>query len=287
MSDDAAIPDLILAAHRWRDNADLIAKAVVPLGYLHPDWTTLDPTYGLGGWWTEWRPNDLRGHDLNPEKSPLTPADFRDLSALYRDRYFRAIAYDPPYISVGGRATSNIPDTYDRFGLMDAATTPAGVQQVMDDGCTEMYRLLDWSTPSRPTYLLYKCCDYVTNGAFWDGTGLSRDHAKALGFRLVDKFEYLGVPGAQPIRSKCLHCSKPILRGADGNWWDMNRSEARSIDCPLVVDLFSDGARTQHAPTPGLMAQDHSARNLSTLYVFDKPKPPRRHTPAPALFEET
>lgn len=280
------LPPMVLAAHQWTDNAALIADAVYPLGYLHDDWVTLDATYGLGMWWTKRRPHDLRAHDRDPDKSPLEPVDFRDLSHLYRDRYFRAIAYDPPYISVGGRATSNIPDTYNRFGLMDAPTTPAGLQQQMDDGCTEMARLLDWSTPSRPTYLLYKCCDYVTNGAFWDGTGLSRDHARRLGLRVVDKFEYLGNPGAQPLRSKCLHCAKPILLRDDGAWWDMARSVDQSPKCPEVIDLFSDGQTvTDHAPTPGLIVQDHAARNLSTLYVFEKPKPPRRRAQHPALFD--
>lgn len=281
------LPPLVLAAYAWPDNASLIADAVYPLGYLHDDWRTLDATYGLGLWWTKRRPNDLRAHDRDPDKSPLEPADFRDLSKLYRDRYFRAIAYDPPYISVGGRATSNIADTYARFGLMDAPTTPAGLQQQMDDGCTEMARLLDWSTPSHPTYLLYKCCDYITNGEFWDGTGLSRDHAKKLGLRLVDKFEFLGVPGAQPLRSKCLNCARPILLRDDGAWWDMSRSTEQSPMCAADDGLFEAwSAANAHAPTPGLVVQDHAARNLSTLYVFDKPKPPRRRAQHPALFDE-
>lgn len=61
----------IMAIGQWRTNADMIADAVVPLGYLHEDWVTLDPTYGYGKWWTRWKPRELVGSDLDPSKSPI------------------------------------------------------------------------------------------------------------------------------------------------------------------------------------------------------------------------
>ena len=37
------------------------------LGYLRPEWTTLDATYGLGRFWKLWRPEVLIGNDLHTE----------------------------------------------------------------------------------------------------------------------------------------------------------------------------------------------------------------------------
>lgn len=48
-----------MAAGTWANNAELIRDAVVPLGYLRDEWRTLDPIYGLGRFWTLWRPRSL------------------------------------------------------------------------------------------------------------------------------------------------------------------------------------------------------------------------------------
>ncbi len=48
-------PGVIYAAQKWPTNAHMIVDAA-RLGYLRKDWWTLDPTYGLGNFWTLWQP---------------------------------------------------------------------------------------------------------------------------------------------------------------------------------------------------------------------------------------
>src|SRR5690606_27767225 len=48
-----AVPVTVLAAHRWRNNAEMIAD-VAKLGYITGD--VLDTTYGRGGFWTVYMP---------------------------------------------------------------------------------------------------------------------------------------------------------------------------------------------------------------------------------------
>ena len=103
----------VMAAGTWANNAELIRDAVVPLGYLRAEWRTLDPTYGLGNWWSRWRPERLHAHDLDPAKAPDGPMDFTALD--YPDGYFDAVTFDPPYMAPGGRKTTSTTDFNDRF----------------------------------------------------------------------------------------------------------------------------------------------------------------------------
>src|SRR5690606_15493584 len=124
----------VLAAFDWNTNADLIVDCVA-LGYLKKDWVTLDPTYGEGNWWVKWRPDVLVKHD----KFKLDGVDFRHLP--HPDCMFDAVAYDPPYVCIGGRETSTITDMHHRFGMNSTPKTPQGVQDQMNDGLTEIYRV--------------------------------------------------------------------------------------------------------------------------------------------------
>jgi hypothetical protein len=180
---------VVLAANRWPSNAELIADCA-QLGYLRPDWLTLDPTYGRGIWWKRWRPNVLVFH--NRDKDGV---DYRDLP--HADSTFDAIAFDPSYVSVGGRATTTTPEFHDRFGMNTAASTPAGVQADINDGLDEMVRVLK----SRGS-LLVKCMDYVSSGQLWPGTHYTLTHALSLGCDLVDRMEHIGKPRQQPTRTR-------------------------------------------------------------------------------------
>lgn len=85
----------ILAAAKRATNADLIVECH-QLGYLRDDDRVLDPTYGLGTFWRDWRPADLVACDLNPAKSPLgVSVDFTALP--WEDEAFDAVVFDPPY----------------------------------------------------------------------------------------------------------------------------------------------------------------------------------------------
>ena len=82
----------IYAHWGWKNNADMIARGVRPLGYL--DGTVLDATYGLGNFWTDWRPEHLTAVDLHPDKGAVT-ADFRHLP--FPDGGFDSVVFDPGY----------------------------------------------------------------------------------------------------------------------------------------------------------------------------------------------
>jgi len=193
-------PPPILAAKYWVSNADLIAD-VAKLGYLKKADVVLDPTYGKGIWWKKWRPERLFHHDLSngPEY------DFRNLE-MYTDGFFDAIAFDPPYVSVGGRSTSGMKDMYEAFGLMDAPTTPLLVQSLINDGLDEMHRLV------KPRgIVLVKCQDYISSGKLWPGTHYTLTHALAIGFELLDRLEHLSKASrAQPSGRRQMHARRNL-----------------------------------------------------------------------------
>lgn len=175
----------VWAASVWADNAAVI-KACATLGYLRKEWLVLDPTYEKGNWWTKWRPDHLVTHDIDIDK-----VDFRKLP--HGDDTFDAVAFDPPYVSTGGRTTSTIPKFNDAYGLTEAPRTPALLQDLIHEGMNEMRRVL------KPKgILLVKCKNYVSSGKLWLGPHHTIDHAHRLGFEVIDILQHLGTPGAQP-----------------------------------------------------------------------------------------
>lgn len=196
--DEHAIPlPPVLAAHRWPSNAELILDCR-RLGYLRDEWRTLDPTAGRLTWWKLWRPTTLICHDKD-----LDGTDFRKLD--YPDDHFDAIAYDPPFVCKGGRATSGITEMDERYGQDDAPATPALLQGLINDGLTEMYRLVH---PGG--IVLVKVMDYVSSGKLFEGTFFTRLHAGELGFKTFDRFEYIGTPGPQPPGRRQVHARNNV-----------------------------------------------------------------------------
>jgi tRNA G10 N-methylase Trm11 len=193
MADD----DIVLAAYDWPSNAELIAD-VARLGYIKDDDRVLDPTYGAGTWWKKFCPTNLVAHNRNLDKS-----DFRNLP--YPDGSFDVIAFDPPYVAVGGRTTTGIADMHDRYGLTDAPTSPAGVQALIEAGLNEMNRLV------KPKgYILVKCQDYISSGQFWNGTYLVQQHAYFISLRLVDRFEHISGIRPQPPGRRQVHARRNL-----------------------------------------------------------------------------
>jgi hypothetical protein len=158
--------------------------------YLRPDDYTLDPTHEKGTWWKQWRPNKLETNDIDKDGW-----DFRD--APYDDETFDAIAYDPPYVCVGGRRTSTLKGFQNAYGIDTAPKTPEALQALINDGLTEMHRLVKPRVTkkfqlTRPNgIVLVKCQDYTSGGHMWPGTHYTLEHAFALGFTLWDRLEYL------------------------------------------------------------------------------------------------
>lgn len=188
----------VLAATVWRTNGELIADCA-RLGYLHEDWHTLDPTYGRGTWWSIFRPRSLVTHDIR-----IDDVDFRRLSEA--DETFEAIAYDPPYVSVGGRRTTGMPDMHDRYGLTDAPKSPAQLQEVIDAGLAEMYRV------AKPgAFVLCKCQDYTSSGKLWIGTHWTLTTGLRLGFELFDRLEHVAdSPRPQPPGRRQVHARRNL-----------------------------------------------------------------------------
>jgi hypothetical protein len=180
--------DLILAATRWPTNAELIEDCA-RLGYLRKEWRTLDPTYGNGIWWRKWSPERLIINKYIPEEN--LGYDF--CKTPWPGGFFDAIAFDPPYVSVGGRKTTTTPDFHDRFGLTNAPTSPAGVQDLINNGMREMRRILKVKG-----ILLVKCKSYISSGKLWPGVHLTWDWGvNVLGLELVDELTFVGDPGQQ------------------------------------------------------------------------------------------
>lgn len=96
------IPSVIAAP----TNGELIRR-IAPQ-YLYGADGVLDVTYGLGGWWTRYRPDDLVAHDLKTDG-----VDFRALPEARRS--IDVVCFDPPY-------TPHDADTGIESGGIDFAT---------------------------------------------------------------------------------------------------------------------------------------------------------------------
>lgn len=185
----------VMAAKAWTTNAHLILD-VATLGYLNTDDLILDPTFGKGTWWNKWRPERLITHRE-------TDVDFRALP--YRNNTFDAVTYDPPYVCIGGRTTTQIPEFHERFGMTDAPRTPSSLQTLINDGLTEVTRV------TKPRgIILVKCQDYVSSGKLWLGTHHTLTHALALTLECVDRFEHIGHPRPQPPRDRQVHARRNL-----------------------------------------------------------------------------
>jgi hypothetical protein len=188
----------VWAASVWADNAAVIYSCS-KLGYLRKEWVILDPTFGGGKWWTKWKPDTLITHDIAIDK-----VDFRKLPEP--DDTFDAVAFDPPYVSTGGRKTSTIDEFNAAYGLTEAPRTPALLQELIHDGMTEMRRVL------KPKgILLVKCKTYVSSGKLWLGPHHTIDHAHRLGFEVIDILQHLGDPGPQP-QDRSRKDGKPVVQ---------------------------------------------------------------------------
>lgn len=185
----------ILSATSWVTNAHMIADCAA-LGYLAQDWRTLDPTYGRGLWWTVFCPDDLTTHDIRQDG-----VDFRQLP--HSDDAFQAVAFDPPYVAMGGRTTSGVPEQMDRYGMEDAPRTPAGVQQLVNDGLAECARVLE---PGG--FLLAKCQDYVSSGHLWPGSYYTTTAGLVLGLRLHDRLDHISGTRPQPPGRRQVHARR-------------------------------------------------------------------------------
>lgn len=171
--------DVVLAAQTWRSNAELIAD-VARLGYLLKTDHVLDPTYNGGVWWKNWCPDHLTF--MTRELDPTW--DFRDMSR-YGDDAFDVVAFDPPYVSKGGRSTSGVQDMDARYGLFDAPSSPAGVQLQINAGLRECNRVAR-------RHVFVKCQNYVSSGQLFGGEYETYNFAvHGIGMKCTDRFVHV------------------------------------------------------------------------------------------------
>lgn len=142
-------------------NADLIAT-IAPI-YL-TEGPIVDVTYGLGGWWQRFRPDDLICHDVDREKGD--GVDCRRLPEA--DGSMRVVCLDLPYIPAGGARASGRTKAELRF----VQSFGIGIDQGHIANRAELLALIEASAKEcrrvvRPDgYVLAKCTDYVDGSRF-------------------------------------------------------------------------------------------------------------------------
>lgn len=180
-----AADEPVLSFGTWRTNAQLIAD-VARLGYVGP--SVLDLSYGLGAFWTDWRPDKLVANDLNPDKGDHSIDVTGDPPDEWLER-FDTTVWDGPYRMCGTPGHHQYSDRYgidrylsipERLDLLRAGVTFAAACTV--DGGT----------------VLVKCQDQVSSKRkIWQTITLV-DHAAERGLRFVDRFDLTSPRRAQP-----------------------------------------------------------------------------------------
>ena len=198
----------ILSANHWSTNADLILD-VVSLGYIQYNDNVIDLTFGRGKWWAKYKPRFLtaltdRSEDYTNEFTDgefnvIHDTDYTNLVG-FEDNTYDVTAYDPPYICMGGRDTSTMPDFADRYGLVHAPRTPRGVHEYNVRGLREAVRI------TKPEgILLVKCAPYIYSGRRQEGDVWMRNDAVQMGLEVEEMFIHIGKLRAQPSGRRQLH----------------------------------------------------------------------------------
>jgi hypothetical protein len=181
---DDIVPAVVPAVFDWPTNADLIAD-VARLGYL--DGWVWDATYGRGGWWTTWRPDDLFASDIDPILSPVGyGVDFTAPAPSLTG--FDAICLDGPYKLNG----TPDPAIDERYGVHVVRTWQDRLALIEVGIVTLAPRL------SPGGYLLVKCQDQVSSDKVRWQTDVFTRCAELVGMTKVDRFDMTGHVRPQP-----------------------------------------------------------------------------------------
>lgn len=193
----------VLAAGHWPTNSALIAD--VARLYIDPADEVLDPTWGRGKWWLDFQPDRLTSHDL----FTLDGVDFRQLPEA--DSSVDVVAFDPPYVAMGGRETSGLVEMGDRYGMITAPRNPEELREMISAGLKECARVLKPKARGyRGGRLLVKCQDYISSGRLQPGTHWMIEDALAAGLDYVDRFEHVTHVRPQPPGRRQVHARRNL-----------------------------------------------------------------------------
>lgn len=165
----------ILSHGKWIDNADLMVD-LFDLGYLTDDHPVLDCTYGMGAFWSRYRPEQLIGSDADSVKAPHITCSFTKLP--FADGAVHTIVYDPPYKLNG----SPDPEIDYRYGVHDY-TRWQDRMALIYEGAVECARVLGKG------FLLIKVQDQVVSGRKRWQTDLVTEACSIHKLRKVDRFD--------------------------------------------------------------------------------------------------
>jgi len=196
-------PEPVMAVHDWPSNAELIADCA-RLGYLHEDWLTLDPTYGMGTFWKVFRPRSLVAHDIDPAKAPDGALDVTYMAERHAAETFDAVVFDPPY-KLNGTPTDTA-----RYGV-HVARTWAERKDLMGMGFFECVVVL-----KSGGYLLVKCQNQVCSGKVRWQTDWYARWARAAGLEKVDELHMLSYrpqpSGRRQVHARRNHSTMLVFR---------------------------------------------------------------------------
>jgi hypothetical protein len=127
-------------------------------------------------------------HDLE-----IDGVDFRALPEP--DNTFDLVAFDPPYVSIGGVETTKLPDFLDRYGMgMTKGHKALFAMNVA--GLAECARVA-----KRRGIVFVKCGDFVESGQFVQGHRIMVEAGLSLGLKQVDEFIHASGTGPQPKKN--------------------------------------------------------------------------------------
>ena len=143
----------------WKTNADMIVD-VKSLGYL--EGPVLDLTYGLGRFWSRYRPDDLTTNDLDVSRDADFAVDFTDTAACseaFGAGHWGSVVFDGPYKYVERPTPASESDVDAAYGV-DRYRSKAEVLALLKAGVVTSEALC-----ARRGHVLVKCQDQVVSGS--------------------------------------------------------------------------------------------------------------------------
>lgn len=253
----------VRTATEWPTNGHMIAD-MHRIGFIRDADVVVDITYGLGVFWSVYRPEHLIAHDLDPRKGD--GVDWRQLPEA--DGSADVVVFDGPYVCPGGRTTSTIDDMHDRFGMRMTPKNPDETHDYLASAFPEIARVLRPKILRHPDprlrtggLALVKCADYVWGGRYRRAVDALINSAEGFGLTFLDMAIYIDDPGPQPPCRVCrgkkvdpnvdvkLHGSAPPCPKCDGS--GKHPQDHLRSNCSNLIILRNDNLGTI-APSPGL-----------------------------------